>query len=168
MNNIRQQRAVGFAAVELAQRMLQELRQRRTSGENTSVTNDGASGPFDSVGLHAFGWRDAMDIIVRWRQVGEPNDQVLWVDRLTREEFERGFGSHTPMYSGQTKCVRYFMNCARGLKLFGEIICKNGYVIDAQNRHITMTDAQLEAISKVCALLVAIFLASLTPTVTAM
>lgn len=25
---------------------------------------------------HSFGWRDAMDIIVKWRQLSEPNDQV--------------------------------------------------------------------------------------------
>lgn len=25
---------------------------------------------------HAFGWRDAMEVIVRWRQLAEPNDQV--------------------------------------------------------------------------------------------
>ena len=24
----------------------------------------------------SFGWRDAMDIIVKWRQLSEPNDQV--------------------------------------------------------------------------------------------
>ena len=33
----------------------------------------GASGCADS---HPFGWRDAMDIIVKWRQLSEPNDQV--------------------------------------------------------------------------------------------
>ncbi len=25
---------------------------------------------------HPFGWRDAMDIIVKWRQLSEPNDQA--------------------------------------------------------------------------------------------
>lgn len=33
----------------------------------------GASG---SAAAHAFGWRDAMDIIVKWRQLSEPNDQA--------------------------------------------------------------------------------------------
>lgn len=33
----------------------------------------GASGSREE---HAFGWRDAMDIIVKWRQLSEPNDQV--------------------------------------------------------------------------------------------
>ena len=27
-------------------------------------------------GVHEFCWRDAMDVVVRWRQLSEPNDQV--------------------------------------------------------------------------------------------
>lgn len=28
---------------------------------------------------HPFGWRDAMDIVVKWRQLSEPNDQAsIW------------------------------------------------------------------------------------------
>jgi hypothetical protein len=50
--------------------------------------------------------------------------QVIWVDLLTKEEFENGFGSHTPMYSGQTKCVRYYMNFERSLRLLKEIMLK--------------------------------------------
>ena len=54
-----------------------------------------------------------------------PSDlQVIWVDLLTKEEFENGFGSHTPMFSGQTKCVRYYMNFKRSLKLLKEIMLK--------------------------------------------
>lgn len=90
MSNMRQQRAAGFAAVELAQRMLQEVAQRR-NGANTCVSNDGASGRFDDGGKHAFGWRDAMDVVVRWRQVGEPNDQVRPVAHSSV------LASHTPL-----------------------------------------------------------------------
>ena len=46
------------------------------------------------------------------------------MDLLTKEEFENGFGSHTPMFSGQTKCVRYYMNFKRSLKLLKEIMLK--------------------------------------------
>jgi hypothetical protein len=38
-----------------------------------AVAPAGASG---SAGAHTFGWRDAMDIIVKWRQLSEPNDQA--------------------------------------------------------------------------------------------
>ena len=50
--------------------------------------------------------------------------QVIWVDLLTREEFEAGFGSHTPIFSGQTKCVRYFMNFDRGFALLKSILAQ--------------------------------------------
>ncbi len=33
-------------------------------------------GASSSKEAHPFGWRDAMDIIVKWRQLSEPNDQV--------------------------------------------------------------------------------------------
>lgn len=75
--------------------------------------------------------------------------QVLWVDRLTPEEFSNGFGSHTPMFSGQTKCVRYFMNCGRALRLFGSIVQEQGYVVNAENQHVHMSDKQLKAVAEV-------------------
>lgn len=42
----------------------------------------------------------------------------------SQEEFENGFGSHTPMYSGQTKCVRYFMNFERAMALAKDCLIK--------------------------------------------
>jgi hypothetical protein len=47
---------------------------------------------------------------------------VVWVDLLTKREFEQGFGSHTPMFSGQTKCVRYYMNFTRALELQKKVL----------------------------------------------
>ena len=44
----------------------------RARGEAVMVSA-GATG---SLQEHEFGWRDAMDIIVKWRQISEPNDQV--------------------------------------------------------------------------------------------
>ena len=31
------------------------------------------------------------------------NAQVIWVDLLTEREFNAGFGSHTPMFTGQVR-----------------------------------------------------------------
>ena len=59
--------------------------------------------------------------------------QVIWVDLLTKAEFEAGFGSHTPMFSGQTKCVRYYMNFERALRLMKEVIAQEGHTFDANN-----------------------------------
>ena len=44
------------------------------------------------------------------------------MDLLTKREFEQGFGSHTPMFSGQTKCVRYYMNFNRALELQKKVL----------------------------------------------
>lgn len=44
------------------------------------------------------------------------------MDLLTQREFEQGFGSHTPMYSGHTKCVRYYMNFSRAMDLAKECL----------------------------------------------
>ena len=60
--------------------------------------------------------------------------QVIWVDLLTTAEFEAGFGSHTPMFSGQTKCVRYYMNFERALRLMKEVIAQEGHTFDANNK----------------------------------
>jgi len=38
--------------------------------------DDGASGLAGVSGSHPFAWRDAMDTVVKWRQLAEPNDQV--------------------------------------------------------------------------------------------
>ena len=54
---------------------------RRAAAEYR-VADDGASGKGGLSGQHAAGWRDAMDIVVKWRQFAEPNDQVIAVPRL--------------------------------------------------------------------------------------
>ena len=58
---------------------------------------------------------------------------MLWVDLLTKQEFEAGFGSHTPIFSGQTKCVRYYMNFERALAVFKEVLLRDGRGFDAHN-----------------------------------
>ena len=59
----------------------------------------------------------------RWLgKASHANVQVLWVDLLTKKEFEAGFGSHTPMYSGQTKCVRYYMNFDRAMAICKRVL----------------------------------------------
>merc|ERR1711871_159355 len=57
---------------------------------------------------HSFGWRDFFDIAVKWRQVSEPNDAVWWIDALTTQAFEDGFGLQTPIVNGQLKTIRYY------------------------------------------------------------
>ena len=62
--------------------------------------------------------------------------QVIWVDLLTEEEFNAGFGSHTPMFTGQTKCVRYYMNFQRALRLHKEILAEVNSPFPAWTRRL--------------------------------
>ena len=56
----------GLAAIQVAQHVA-------ASWQNTSDTPE-------SIGTS---WRQAFSMIVRWRQLSEPCDPVVWVDALT-------------------------------------------------------------------------------------
>eukprot|EP01025_Chloroclados_australasicus_P065321 TRINITY_DN8909_c0_g1_i1.p1 TRINITY_DN8909_c0_g1~~TRINITY_DN8909_c0_g1_i1.p1 ORF type:complete len:560 (-),score=86.15 TRINITY_DN8909_c0_g1_i1:448-2106(-) len=143
-SNLKQQRALGLAAIELAQ-ALRQILSARAEGKTQYVPSEGSSARDTKKGSkQEFGWRDAMDIIVKWRQIAEPNDQVLWVDGLTEEAFRQGFGSHTPMFSGQTKCMRYYSRFPRAFKLFKSIAKENRQVTNAQDKTVIVDPDQIE------------------------
>ena len=142
--NKRQRRMAGFAAIEYAQLLLAAAAARREKRPPLQIPDVGASvcargrsdvggGGRGGPGSHPLGWRDAMEVLVKWRQVAEPNDQVLWVDLLTEREFSSGFGSHTPLFTGQTKCVRYYMNFNRALEVAKRVALTQGEMYDAEN-----------------------------------
>ena len=167
--NKRQRRMAGLAAIEYAQLLQSAAAAARrnaaadestlTSTPHIEVPDVGSSvcarGPSGIGGgghgrpnsTHPLGWRDAMEVIVKWRQVSEPNDQVLWVDLLTEKEFSAGFGSHTPIFTGQTKCVRYYMNFDRALEVAKGVALSQGYVYDADNKQIEIHGARADALA---------------------
>ena len=114
--NKRQQSACGFAVIELAQKLKRvwKFKEKRVS----DIYSTGSSNSSE----HEFGWRDMYDILVKWRQYSEPNDPVWWVDLLTPEQFEEGFGSHTPMITGQTNVVRYYPMFSRAFKIMKDLM----------------------------------------------
>eukprot|EP00890_Picochlorum_soloecismus_P006715 jgi/Picsp_1/869/NSC_04357-R1_tetratricopeptide repeat protein 13-like len=131
MPNSRQQRAAGLACIECAQFLLKIATSDDPS--SFSVSNEGSSSTgrgsekltFPAVhnsGTHKVGWRDAFDIVVKWRQLAEPSDPVIWVDLLSDQEFVAGFGSHTPMYTGETMCIRYYSNFSKAARLLYDLI----------------------------------------------
>jgi hypothetical protein len=63
------------------------------------------------------------NLAVRWRQVSEPNDPVWWVDQLPFVQFCEGYGSHTPMVTGQCHTVRYSTQLPRALALVKQLVC---------------------------------------------
>ena len=55
---------------------MRALLSARRAGNTVWVRSEGSSVQAGASGRHQFGWRDAMDIVVKWRQLAEPNDQV--------------------------------------------------------------------------------------------
>lgn len=107
--NMRLHRGFGLAVLEMAEALKNNIDCIHRTGVPLMVSNAGSSQKyFSQEGSHPFGYRDLFDIIVRWRQLSEPNDPVWWTDGLLRESFEEGFGLQTPMISGQLRCIRYY------------------------------------------------------------
>jgi tetratricopeptide (TPR) repeat protein len=102
--NRRQHLQCGFAILEMAQAIRDDW--YAPNGATVEVSGLSSSKPYNV--KHTFGWRDFYDIGVKWRQFSEPNDPVFWIDYMTKEAFEEGFGLQTPMVTGQLKVPRYY------------------------------------------------------------
>ncbi|KAG9440274.1 hypothetical protein H6P81_020439 [Aristolochia fimbriata] len=164
--NKRQYRMAGLAAIEIAQKVSRAWRASKSMGKNGKKTrrNEKLNLPVQNRGgdccstsssletstSHGYGedrstsnhftmsWRDIYSIAVKWRQISEPCDAVVWVNKLS-EEFNSGFGSHTPMILGQTKVVRYYANYRRTFNLAKTIIGEKRYVNNASDEAIDLS-----------------------------
>ncbi|GAB2282676.1 Suppressor of RPS4-RLD 1 [Dionaea muscipula] len=91
-------------------------------------------------------WQDVYSLAVKWRQISEPCDPVVWINKLS-EEFHSGFGSHTPLMLGQAKVVRYFPNFHRALDVAKFVIKERKYVRSKTDAIIDLSDrSKLEGI----------------------
>ncbi|TKY70628.1 Suppressor of RPS4-RLD 1 [Spatholobus suberectus] len=136
-------------------------RTRRRERINMSSQNRGGAGCSTSSALEtspshgivddrsssrSMSWQDVYSIAVRWRQISEPCDPVVWVNKLS-EEFNSGFGSHTPMILGQAKVVRYFPNYERTLDIAKTVIKEKSYVYSKTDQIIRLSkDEKLEEV----------------------
>ncbi|KAJ0096832.1 hypothetical protein Patl1_28575 [Pistacia atlantica] len=97
-------------------------------------------------------WQDVYSVAVRWRQISEPCDPVVWVNKLS-EEFNSGFGSHTPMILGQAKVARYFSNYERTINVAKTVMKDKQYVHNKTDGIIDLSkDGKLQDImhAKTC------------------
>ncbi|KAJ0040577.1 hypothetical protein Pint_27946 [Pistacia integerrima] len=97
-------------------------------------------------------WQDVYSVAVRWRQISEPCDPVVWVNKLS-EEFNSGFGSHTPMILGQAKVARYFSNYERTINVAKTVMKDKQYVHNKTDDIIDLSkDGKLQDImhAKTC------------------
>ncbi|KAL7231710.1 hypothetical protein ACSBR2_009860 [Camellia fascicularis] len=92
-----------------------------------------------SSGRPMMSWHDVYSLAVKWRQISEPCDPVVWVNKLS-EEFNSGFGSHTPLILGQAKVVRYFPNFQRTLGIAKSIIKEKMFVYNRGDNVIDLSD----------------------------
>ncbi|KAE9614261.1 hypothetical protein Lal_00016727 [Lupinus albus] len=173
--NRRQHRMAGLAAIEIAQKVSKAWRSewkhsnksnskngkraRRRERFNMPSQNRGGAGCSTSSNLETsshtlddrpsgrtLSWKDVYSSAVRWRQIAEPCDPVLWVNKLS-EEFNSGFGSHKSMILGQAKVVRYFPNYERTLYIAKTVMKERSYVHSRKDEIIHLSqDGKLEEI----------------------
>ncbi|KAJ8765768.1 hypothetical protein K2173_014890 [Erythroxylum novogranatense] len=96
-------------------------------------------------------WHDIYSLAVKWRQISEPCDPVVWVNKLS-EEFNSGFGSHTPMLLGQAKVIRYYPNYERTLEVAKSVIKEKLYVHNKADDVIDISSEKLQDVmdAKTC------------------
>ncbi|CAI5930813.1 unnamed protein product, partial [Closterium sp. NIES-65] len=151
--NQRQHRAAGMAALEMMQAARATWREQaaaasKQQGKGGSSSKGRASSSRrsdhyddydddeeedededeDEAGVTVGGWRDLYSIAVRWRLLSEPCDPIVWVDQLTQEEFEKGFGAVTAMVQGHSKNLRYYANYDRAFALIRDEMLEQGAV----------------------------------------
>jgi hypothetical protein len=80
----------------------------------------------DEEGFHFMGWRDMFDLSVKWRQLAEPHDVVLWIDcTQAQEDGNEKVGLQTFIFHNG-KNTRYYPYFNQTFALLREIF-PNGY-----------------------------------------
>lgn len=94
-----------------------------------------------SAGRSMMSWNHLYSLAVKWRQISEPCDPVVWINKLS-EEFNTGFGSHTPLVLGQAKVVRYYPNFQRTLTVAKAVIKERKSVCNKEDKIIDLSEQQ--------------------------
>lgn len=110
--NKRQHRMFGLALLEVVQTLKQHM-------ENPITVNRHQSS--FSRRSHKFGWRDMVDIAVRWRQLSEPFDQIFWNDVLAHDNQN---GQQASLLSGQKKSEKYHIFFDRAFDMVKKLACE--------------------------------------------
>lgn len=96
--------------------MSQCIRQRVARGEFAILASSG-----DRT-MHQLGWRDLVDMFVRWRSIAEPNEATIWLDHLDADTVRDGFALHTPLLNGAQKVLRHAPYFQRALTLTKQLM----------------------------------------------
>eukprot|EP00057_Strongylocentrotus_purpuratus_P032476 XP_787775.3 PREDICTED: tetratricopeptide repeat protein 13 [Strongylocentrotus purpuratus] len=90
--NKRMQLALGLGSLEVAQTMQLYWKHGRN---------------FRNGNGKRFGWRDMMDIAVKWRRYVDPDQPVLWLEQMPSSSYQAGYNSHMNIVRGQLLDIRY-------------------------------------------------------------
>ncbi|CAI5996542.1 unnamed protein product, partial [Closterium sp. NIES-65] len=102
------------------QQQWQQKQEKQQEGPEQEQEQSRAGGRRGGAAGYVRRWRDIYDRVVRWRQLGEPIEPVVWIDKLTRKEFEDGFGSVTAMLVSQLKSTKYYFAFDRAFAIMKE------------------------------------------------
>ncbi|KAB5547876.1 hypothetical protein DKX38_011282 [Salix brachista] len=115
-----------------------------TSSSSETTTSYGVLEDRSS-GRSMMSWKDVYSMAVKWRQISEPCDPVVWINKLS-EEFNSGFGSHTPMILGQAKVMRYYQNYERTFDVAKTIMKDKLFVHNKSDNIIDLPKDKIQAI----------------------
>uniref|UniRef100_A0A6N2M7E0 Suppressor of RPS4-RLD 1 n=1 Tax=Salix viminalis TaxID=40686 RepID=A0A6N2M7E0_SALVM len=115
-----------------------------TSSSSETTTSYGVLEDRSS-GRSMMSWKDVYSMAVKWRQISEPCDPVVWINKLS-EEFNSGFGSHTPMILGQAKVIRYYQNYERTFDVAKTIMKDKLFVHNKSDNIIDLPKDKIQAI----------------------
>ncbi|ELP87396.1 tetratricopeptide repeat protein, tpr, putative [Entamoeba invadens IP1] len=85
-------------------------------------------------------WRDLAEIVVKFRQIAEPADGAIWINKLTKQQFEDGFGSNTTLKTAQTRVARYWPMFPRTFALFKKLFTEQTNFPADKKERVNATD----------------------------
>ncbi|KAL9229808.1 hypothetical protein vseg_005237 [Gypsophila vaccaria] len=156
--NKRQHRMAGLAVIEIAQKVSRywrslhaelknppkgtsKLARRGLTKESILMPSRNRGGPCSTSGSAraTMSWQEVYSLAVKWRQISEPCDPVVWINKLS-EEFTAGFGSHTPIILGQLIVTRYFPNFQRTFGAAKTVLKEKKYARSKTDAVIDLSD----------------------------
>ncbi|EDO33965.1 predicted protein [Nematostella vectensis] len=89
----RHHRAMGLAILDVAQ-----AAQRHWKSVRSSKASDKSA---------RLSWRAMFDVAVKWRRLVDPDQAVMWLDKMPQKSVRAGFNVHMTLVRGQMRNVRY-------------------------------------------------------------
>eukprot|EP01041_Mallomonas_annulata_P007656 gene7656-15668_t len=146
--NKKQHRMFGIAVLQMAvslKKHVQSIRNKINNFNSDDITSTSTSNDqLDRLNTNSnseqkavetsYSYREWVNIAVKWRQISEPNDTVWWIDKLTRNAFEEGFGLQTPLVNGQLKTIRYYSYFPKAFTVLKDLLINECSFYNATSR----------------------------------